>query len=461
MTIEQVILIILQVTLFISALNLGFGATRFELSFLFRRPGLFARTFLAMYVVVPVVTAVILILVPLPVGVKTAVILLSISPIAITLPFKMEAMGANPAYAYSLLIGMSLLSVVTVPVSLTILTALPLAHDASVPPIEVVKIIAKTILIPLILGAIIRRFAPRWAERFSKPINAVIGKVTMASFVCFAGPEFEWYYGSRCIILHSDLCVGRGVIGSWTFVRRTPIWRSGSTGNGSLFTSNGDSYAHSGNKFPRCSNFGCDCDLPNCIYCRDDTLYEMVQETVGSTNEAMKEDLHYDLIVIGGGPAGQGAAEFAAFARQRILVIERKVLGGLVVTTGGGPTKTLREAALHLTGFRHRALYGQTAQPDIGIAVERTRARTREVSTAMQDSAHYLFVDSLGVDVVYGSARLGPNREVLVSPLEGTDNERIFTANRILIATGSFPFHPTNISFDDPDIFDSEGLPKT
>jgi bile acid:Na+ symporter, BASS family len=115
--------------------------------------------------------------------VKTAVILLSISPIAITLPFKMEARGANPAYAYSLLIGMSLISVVTVPVSLTILTALPLAHDASVPPIEVVKIIAKTILIPLILGAIIRRFAPQWAERFSKSINAVVGKVTMAALL--------------------------------------------------------------------------------------------------------------------------------------------------------------------------------------------------------------------------------------------------------------------------------------
>jgi bile acid:Na+ symporter, BASS family len=183
MTVEQLILILLQATLFTSALNLGFGATRFELSFLFRRPGLFARTFLAMYVVVPVVTAVILILVPLPAGVKTAVILLSISPIAITLPFKMEARGANPAYAYSLLIGMSLISVVTVPVSLTILTALPLAHDASIPPIEVVKIIAKTILIPLILGAIIRRFAPQWAERFSKSINAVVGKVTMAALL--------------------------------------------------------------------------------------------------------------------------------------------------------------------------------------------------------------------------------------------------------------------------------------
>ena len=60
---------------------------------------------------------------------------------------------------------------------------------------------------------------------------------------------------------------------------------------------------------------------------------------------------HYDLIIIGGGPAGQGAAEFAAFAGRRILVIEREVLGGLVVTTGGGPTKTLREEPYILRVF--------------------------------------------------------------------------------------------------------------
>ena len=184
------------------------------------------------------------------------------------------------------------------------------------------------------------------------------------------------------------------------------------------------------------------------------------QKANSGTGGDMNDTHHYDLIIIGGGPAGQGAAEFAAFAGRRILVIERKVLGGLVVTTGGGPTKTLREAAMHLTGFRHRALYGLTEKPDIGMAVERTRARTREVSSAMQNFTRSLFVDKLGVDVVYGSARLGPNRTVIVTPLEGSETERFFNADRILIATGSCPFHPANIPFDDPDIFDSEGLPK-
>ena len=172
-------------------------------------------------------------------------------------------------------------------------------------------------------------------------------------------------------------------------------------------------------------------------------------------------DTHpYDLIIIGGGPAGQGAAEFAAFAKRRVLVIENKVLGGLVVTTGGGPTKTLREAALHLTGFRHRALYGMTERPDIGIAVERMRARTREVCSALQNFTQSVFVDKLGVDVVYGSASLSPNRTVKVITRKDSETNRVFTAEKILIATGSYPFHPANIPFDDPDIFDIEALPK-
>ena len=129
-----------------------------------------------------------------------------------------------------------------------------------------------------------------------------------------------------------------------------------------------------------------------------------MQEAVGDRGETMKGFPQYDLIIIGGGPAGQGAAEFAAFAGRRTLVIERKVLGGLVVTTGGGPTKTLREAALHLTGFRYRALYGITERPDIVMAVDHSRARTEEVSSAMQNFTHSFFVDKLGVDVIYGSA---------------------------------------------------------
>ncbi len=180
---------------------------------------------------------------------------------------------------------------------------------------------------------------------------------------------------------------------------------------------------------------------------------------IGKSGPDVTEHSHYDFIIIGGGPAGQGAAEFATLAGLRTLVVERNILGGLVVTTGGAPTKTLREAALYLTGFRERALYGLTAPADIALAVERMRARTAQVRSAMQDITRSFF-DDLGVEVAYGSARLGSGRTVLLTPRNGDGKECSLTAERILLATGSRPSRPPNISFDDPDVFDSEGLPK-
>src|SRR5439155_1573308 len=108
---------------------------------------------------------------------------------------------------------------------------------------------------------------------------------------------------------------------------------------------------------------------------------------IGKSGPDVTEHSHYDFIIIGGGPAGQGAAEFATLAGLRTLVIERNILGGLVVTTGGAPTKTLREAALYLTGFRERALYGLTAPADIALAVERMRARTAQVAASLFPSS--------------------------------------------------------------------------
>jgi BASS family bile acid:Na+ symporter len=179
MEIQQIILAALQIALFASVLTLGFGANKAKPFYLIRRPRLFIRSLLAIYIVVPLVATILLVLVPLPISVKIGMILLTISSVATGSPHTMIRLGANPAYAYSLLMFMSLISIVTVPFSLVILSALPLTHDASVPPLEVVKFIAQSILLPLMVGAIFSRLAPRLTERLSGPINSISGKVLM------------------------------------------------------------------------------------------------------------------------------------------------------------------------------------------------------------------------------------------------------------------------------------------
>src|SRR5512140_1965000 len=72
-------------------------------------------------------------------------------------------------------------------------------------------------------------------------------------------------------------------------------------------------------------------------------------------------DGNYDLVVIGSGPAGEkGAAQAAYFGKKVALVEKAAVLGGAAANTGTLPSKTLRETALYLSGFRQRGLHGVT-----------------------------------------------------------------------------------------------------
>ena len=68
---------------------------------------------------------------------------------------------------------------------------------------------------------------------------------------------------------------------------------------------------------------------------------------------------HFDLVAIGTGPAGQRAAIQAAKLGKRVAVIEKAdVVGGAAINTGTIPSKALREAVLHLTGYARRGLFG-------------------------------------------------------------------------------------------------------
>src|SRR5438128_10239070 len=67
----------------------------------------------------------------------------------------------------------------------------------------------------------------------------------------------------------------------------------------------------------------------------------------------------YDLIVIGSGPAGQRAAIFASKLGKKVALVEmREVVGGASINTGTIPSKTMREAVLHLSGYNYQNIYG-------------------------------------------------------------------------------------------------------
>ncbi|MDH4303782.1 MAG: FAD-dependent oxidoreductase, partial [Nitrospira sp.] len=89
---------------------------------------------------------------------------------------------------------------------------------------------------------------------------------------------------------------------------------------------------------------------------------------------------HYDLLVIGTGPAGQKAAVQAAKLGKKVGVIERKeVVGGVCINTGTIPSKALREAAIFCSGIPQRSIYGTPYRLKKTIAIEDLTAHTNYV----------------------------------------------------------------------------------
>jgi NAD(P) transhydrogenase len=163
----------------------------------------------------------------------------------------------------------------------------------------------------------------------------------------------------------------------------------------------------------------------------------------------------YDFLVIGAGPAGQAAAELATAFGRRVLIVEQNQPGGAVTTTGGAPTKALREAALYLTGFGQQEVYGVRAAASLDQVMPIIAARITRVRDTLQGVvAQHLA--ARGVAYLQGAARLGPDRTLCVTSPDGA--QQAIAARTILIATGSRPTHFAGIPFDDPDVYDSDQI---
>ena len=95
----------------------------------------------------------------------------------------------------------------------------------------------------------------------------------------------------------------------------------------------------------------------------------------------------HDVVVIGAGPAGEAAAELGGGLGYQVALVERDVVGGTVVTSGGAPTKTFREAAVYLSSFEKEEVYGVALSAPPEVMYPAIRARAREVSERLRQAA--------------------------------------------------------------------------
>src|SRR6266550_4770635 len=180
--------------------------------------------------------------------------------------------------------------------------------------------------------------------------------------------------------------------------------------------------------------------------------YKKYNNEIRSNGKSMS---HYDMLVIGSGPAGQKAAIQAAKIGKKVGIIERReVVGGICINTGTIPSKSLREAVLFLSGFRQRNLYGAGFRVKADITLEDLSFRCQHVMKAEQEIIQNQLVRNQ-VDFINGTASfIDPHR---LSIQYGTTMTQ-HTADNVVVAVGTEPAHPPDVPFDGETVIDSDSL---
>ena len=172
----------------------------------------------------------------------------------------------------------------------------------------------------------------------------------------------------------------------------------------------------------------------------------------------------FDLVVIGSGPAGQRAAiQGAKMGRKVALVERREVVGGTCINTGTIPSKTMREAVLHLSGFLYQGIYGVNYRVKENITFADLSFRVQQViKNELDVTQAQLFRN--GITVLDGSAAFVDPHTIRLQSARG---ERTCQSDAFVIATGTRPSETPTVPINGRTIILSDqlmqmgDLPKT
>ncbi len=173
---------------------------------------------------------------------------------------------------------------------------------------------------------------------------------------------------------------------------------------------------------------------------------------------------NYDLIIIGSGPAGQRGAIYATKQGKKVAVVERmRAVGGVCINTGTIPSKTMREAVLHLSGYNYRSIYGMNYRVKERITMADLAFRVQHVIKTEVDVTEAQLSRN-GVDVLYGVGSFDDPNHVRVTE-EGSS--QVYEAKNVVIAVGTKPAFSPKVPINGRNIVNSDQvlnlptLPKT
>lgn len=162
---------------------------------------------------------------------------------------------------------------------------------------------------------------------------------------------------------------------------------------------------------------------------------------------------HYDVIVIGSGPGGEGAAMTLSKQGKHVALVEQHPqVGGGCTHWGTIPSKALRHAVQLLADYRHHPLFEHTLS-NVDITYPQLLT-TADSVTAKQVSMRHRFYVRNHVDIFHGKAEFVSENQVMVIKDTGANEE--ISADNFVIATGSSPYRPANVDFDGKHVVDSD-----
>ena len=163
----------------------------------------------------------------------------------------------------------------------------------------------------------------------------------------------------------------------------------------------------------------------------------------------------FDLVVLGGGPTGTSGAAAAGLLGKRVALVEMDpLLGGAGINTGTLPSKTLRETALVLAGWRSRRLFGVDLSLQREATVADFMGHTKNVTDAERARTETR-LEQRGVTRFRGTGSFLDPHTIAI---EGGGERIQLRAGKVLIATGSSPLRPGEFPFDDDRVHDSDEI---
>jgi NAD(P) transhydrogenase len=165
----------------------------------------------------------------------------------------------------------------------------------------------------------------------------------------------------------------------------------------------------------------------------------------------------YDLTVIGSGPGGQRAAiQAAKFGKRAALIEKLEVVGGTAINTGTIPSKTIREAVLHLSGYQYQSIYGVNYRVKEPITMSDLSFRAMNVIKTEIDVLRAQLSRN-GIEVITGVASFLDPHHIQVT---GSRAQTDFEADHIVIATGTKPAESKLVPFNNRNIINSDQILK-